>query len=128
MNSVSTCKHTECGKMRAQKVTLGLLSDMSTFLQCGRLRSKLSRAFVLSLLAVIAQSAVADNPFSPGSADYKVVGSLAGDQINAQLSLSTNGGYLVWQDSAVDNDGFGIRAQRIDTSMQKVGPMFRVNS
>jgi hypothetical protein len=128
MNSVSTCKHPKCGKMRVHKATLGLLSDISTFLRCNRLRLSLSRTFVLSLLAVIAQSAVADNPFSPGSADYKVVGSLVGDQINAQLSLSTNGGYLVWQDNAADIDGFGIRAQRIDTSMQKVGPIFRVNS
>jgi hypothetical protein len=128
MSRISTCKHALCGKMTAREVTAGLPNYMVNLIP--RLRATLMAAVAVASwsMLVLPQAALADNPFSPGSADYKIVGAVPGDQMFSQLSLSTNGGYLVWQDSVADGDGFAIVAQRLSSFLAAVGPKFRVNS
>src|SRR5262245_5796301 len=54
--------------------------------------------------------------------------SLRGDQLIPHLSLNATGGYLVWQDNAIDGSGFGIGARWLDSTL---GPgvfgSFRIN-
>ena len=70
----------------------------------------------------------AQNAFSPGGPDYAIAGALMGDQTFPQAAISPGGGWLVWQDNAVDNDGFGIKAQVLNSSLAKSGAAFRVNA
>src|SRR3989442_6644362 len=55
--------------------------------------------------------------------------SLRGDQILPHASVNASGGYIVWQDNAIDGSGFGIGARWLDSTL---GPgsfgSFRVNS
>jgi len=68
------------------------------------------------------------NAFSPGGVEYPIAGSLPGDQTFPNAVIRTNAGYLVWQDNATDGDGLGIRAQRLDGNLNKIGAPFRVNA
>ena len=65
--------------------------------------------------------------YIPQGGEYFPAGSLAGDQVNAAISLTTNGGYLVWQDNITDGDGYGISARRLDSSLSPAFSNFRVN-
>lgn len=59
--------------------------------------------------------------------EYKVTGTLAGDQVDAKLSIKTTGGYLVWRDNITDGDGYGISARKLDGSLTGIMSTFRVN-
>ena len=101
--------------------------------------ARLAQNFMSSLLRtlkrlalggwLLAVSAVASgqNAFSPGGPDYAIAGALPGDQTFPQAAINTTGGYLVWQDNAVDGDGLGINAQRLNSGLLKSGAAFRVN-
>jgi len=65
--------------------------------------------------------------FTPLGSEYLVSGNLPGDQTRSSLSLSVNGGYLVWQDNAVDGTGLGIAAQKLDGNFSGFYGYFRVN-
>jgi hypothetical protein len=65
--------------------------------------------------------------FTPLGTEYSVSGNLPGDQIHPSLSLSPNGGYLVWQDNAIDGAGSGIAAQKLDGNFSGFYGYFRVN-
>ncbi|MDW7980060.1 MAG: hypothetical protein RMH97_05790 [Verrucomicrobiales bacterium] len=79
------------------------------------------------LIATAAVDAVGQNAFSPGGPDYKIVGSLIGDQVWPDAVGNTNGGWLVWQDNGADGSGFGIRAVKLNMSFVPTGQYFRVN-
>jgi len=55
--------------------------------------------------------------------------SLRGDQTLPHVSINSSGGYVVWQDNAIDGNGLGIAARWLDSTL---GPgvygSFRVNS
>lgn len=70
---------------------------------------------------------VGQNAFSPGGPEYKIVGSLPGDQTWPQAAINTNGGYLVWQDNSIGTNGLNIRAVRLNTGLTQAGTPFRVN-
>lgn len=59
--------------------------------------------------------------------EYKIVGTLIGDQVDAKLSIKPTGGYLVWRDNITDGDGYGISARKLDGSLSGVMSNFRVN-
>src|SRR6478609_10628521 len=59
--------------------------------------------------------------------EYKIAGTLMGDQVDARLSIKPAGGYLVWRDNITDGDGFGISARKLDGSLTGVMSTFRVN-
>ena len=70
---------------------------------------------------LFAQMAVPEGP------EYSVLGSLFGEQTFPQISLTPAGGYVVWQDNALDGKGLGIGAQRLDSTATAVGDPFPVN-
>jgi len=42
--------------------------------------------------------------------EFAVLPPLVGDQVNSQISIGDNGGYMVWEDNALDGSGLGIVA------------------
>jgi hypothetical protein len=80
------------------------------------------RCFALALLQPLLL-------FGPAafSQEISLLGSRSGDQFAAQAAFSTNGGYVVWQDSLIDGKGFGIAAQKLTTDLAADGAVFRVN-
>lgn len=67
------------------------------------------------------------NYYTTNGAEYTVIGSLPGDQMFPDVALSTNGGFMVWQDNATDGDGWGISARRLDNTLSGTFDPFRVN-
>ncbi len=94
---------------------------MPSFLSVGK------RLLVLGLLLTSAAFAGAQNAFSPGGNDYPIAGALGGDQTAPQAAVNASGGWLVWQDNAVDGDGLGIKAQRLSANLTQAAAGFRVN-
>jgi len=80
------------------------------------------------LVMAIPVIAIGQNAFSPGGPDYKIVGSLPGDQVWPNAAINTNGGYLVWQDNSIGTNGFNVRAVRLSTGLGQAGTPFRVNA
>jgi len=66
--------------------------------------------------------------FAPLGGEYAIVGALPGDQVMPSVSVSSSGGYIVWQDNATDGDGWGISGRVLDGSLSGVGTPFRINS
>src|SRR3954451_22012904 len=83
-------------------------------------------AIVLALAIGVPALAAAQN-FTPLGTEYSVSGNLPGDQTHSSVSLSQSGGYLVWQDNAVDGAGLGIAAQKLDGNFSGFYGYFRVN-
>jgi len=79
------------------------------------------------LFAGIATAVLAENTYAPLGGEYPIAGYLPGDQVYPQISLGTNGGYVVWQDNVTDGDGFGISARRINANGLPYFGVFRVN-
>jgi hypothetical protein len=80
-----------------------------------------------SLLAIPAV-VFSQNSFAPSGSEYSIAGKLPGDQVHPQLSFTTNGGYIVWQDNWVDGKGLGIGAMRLKNDLTASHLSFRVNS
>ena len=103
----------------------GLLREFSNFMPSA-LRAW--KTFVLGVLfAGISPVVLAQNAYAPQGGEYPIAGSLPGDQVFPQISLGTNGGYLVWQDNVTDGDGSGISAQRLNSNLSGQFGVFRVN-
>lgn len=66
--------------------------------------------------------------FAPQGSEFSLSGPLNGDQVAPALSISTSGGYLVWQDNGIDANGWGIGALRLSPSLSPDGAPFRVNT
>lgn len=90
-----------------------------------RLSDRLAAIAGLLLFTAFAHG---QNAFSPGGNDYPIAGSLNGDQTSPHATIKSSGGYLVWQDNGADGNGLGIRAERLDSNLNKLNPVFRVNS
>jgi hypothetical protein len=67
------------------------------------------------------------NYYSANGTEYSVVGSLPGDQVFPDASVTTAGGYLVWQDYITDGSGWGVSARRLDSTLSGTLSTFRVN-
>ena len=79
-------------------------------------------------LAVALPAIVSAQPAcNPTGSEYAVAGSLPGDQTRPALSLSTSGGYLVWEDNSISSKGLGIRAAALDGAFSHVLSPFKVN-
>jgi hypothetical protein len=59
--------------------------------------------------------------------EYAVVGSLLGDQVFPDAAVTTNGGFVVWQDNITDGSGWGVSARRLDSTLSGTLSTFRVN-
>jgi len=81
-------------------------------------------AAVLLSLTVNAQTLTPDG----GETAFLESNAVRGDQVLPDLSINSSGGYLVWQDNAIDGSGFGIGARWVDASLNPgVFGSFRVN-
>ena len=88
------------------------------------------RAAVLVFLTIFAvTSAVyAQTNVVKQGGEYAIVGALAGDQTHCRLAFGPEGGWIVWQDNAIDGTGFGIGARRLDSNISGDLGVFPVNS
>ncbi len=59
--------------------------------------------------------------------EYKIGGTLPGEQMYPAASIRTTGGYIVWQDNITDGSGTGISARKLDSSLSSAFSPFRVN-
>ncbi len=57
------------------------------------------------------------NYYRTNGTEYAVVGSLPGDQVWPDVAVTTNGGFVVWQDNATDGSGWGISATRLTPNL-----------
>lgn len=70
----------------------------------------------------------ADMAFQIKGQEFDLVPNLVGDQISSQTAISAAGGYLVWQDNATDEYGFGISAIKTDANSNPIGSPFKINT
>ena len=85
----------------------------------------LSWGFVLALpVAVSGQT----NYYATNGTEYAIVDSLPGDQVWPDVAVNANGGFVVWQDNATDGSGWGLSAQRLDSTLSGTLSPFRVNA
>jgi hypothetical protein len=68
------------------------------------------------------------NSFVTSGGEYSLTGALPGDQVHPQLSFTTNGGYIVWQDNWIDGKGLGVGAMRLKSDLTGSGVAFPVDS
>ncbi len=68
----------------------------------------------------------AQNVAMPQGNEYAITGALVGDQGHSSIALNQNGGYLVWEDNAVDKVGSGIGCVRLNSAFTKLSS-FTVN-
>ncbi|MDB6125898.1 MAG: hypothetical protein JWQ71_4891 [Pedosphaera sp.] len=79
-------------------------------------------------LAVIGPAIVSgQSGYVPQAGEYLPAGGLPGDQTHPRLSLSSSGGFLVWDDNITDGSGLGISAVKLDSSFSPSLGVFRVN-
>ena len=82
----------------------------------------LTRKFTVGLgLALLAAAPSAlfaqTNYYSANGTEYAVIGALPGDQVFPDLAVTTNGGFVVWQDNVTDGSGWGVSATRLDSTL-----------
>jgi len=106
-------------------MTLKNKAEMMRFAKRNSLRLGLALVLVLGLGTKESQ---ADLAFQVKGEEYDLVPNLVGDQISSQSAISSGGGYLVWQDNATDEYGYGVSAVKMDTNSNPVGSPFKVNT
>jgi hypothetical protein len=79
-------------------------------------------------LVAIPVMVFSQNSFVPTGGEYSITGKLPGDQVHPQVSFTTNGGYVVWEDYWSDSKGLGVGAMRLKNDLSSAGNAFRVNS
>jgi hypothetical protein len=90
----------------------GLLSTLHMKSMFLHIRFGCASLFLLAL--VMTSPAVAQtNSYGTNGPEYAITGSLPGDQVFPSVVISTNGGFVVWQDNATDGDSWGISATRL---------------
>lgn len=89
-------------------------------------RGGVFRAAAVALLLLL--PARADVTLSPQGTEYLLSRGLIGDQTRPVLSLTSTGGYVVWQDNAADGDGLGVMVAELNASLSPIPTrVFRVN-
>lgn len=78
---------------------------------------------VLSTVSLSAQDVLA-----PLAGEYLISGVLPGNQVYSDLVFDQDGGYVVWQDDAIDGVGSGIAAQRLNNNLSGTLSPIRINS
>ena len=86
-------------------------------------------ALVCGCLAVAAPAVLfgQTNSYVTNGVEYAIAGSLPGDQTHPSLSITTTGGYIVWEDNCTDGSGLGISACRLGSTFTKLYSPFKVN-
>lgn len=79
------------------------------------------------LLTVPGSIVAQTNYYARNGTEYAIVGSLPGDQVWPDVAVTTNQGYVVWEDNVTDGNGWGISARRLDGTLSGTLNTFRVN-
>ena len=79
----------------------------------------------LAMAGLMSQSAWAYLPKL--GEEFSVLPPMVGDQVNAQLAMGQEGGYLVWEDNSIDGKGKGIAAARLNAEYHLEFSPFAVN-
>jgi hypothetical protein len=89
-----------------------------------------ARKFVVCWCSLVAIPLVtlSQNSFVASGGEYSITGKLPGDQVHPQVSFTTNGGYIVWEDYWMDGKGLGVGAMRLKNDLTGSGSPFRVDS
>jgi hypothetical protein len=92
-------------------------------LQCER-----SAILLCGIVLALASTVYAQSVGREGE-EYTPGGRRAGDQSRPHISVGPAGGYMVWQDNAIDgaDKSFGIAARKLGSQMEPLVPVFRVN-
>jgi len=86
------------------------------------------RILLLGCVGYVCPALVAQTAYAPQESEYSVTRGLLGDQVKAQVSLKASGGYVVWQDNAIDGSGLGIGARELNSYFSPITvKTFRVN-
>ena len=91
------------------------------------LLSACQRLAFFGLVAAMPFQASAQPAYGEEGSEYPLAMAWPGDQTFPAVSISQNGGYVVWQDNATDSDGLGISARRLNENLSGVSGAFRVN-
>jgi hypothetical protein len=83
---------------------------------------------LLGVFSIASPSVFGQAAFDTQGGEYRLIGTLPGDQVYPQVAFNSTGGYIVWQDNVTDGDGFGISARRLDPNLSGALGVFRVNS
>lgn len=67
------------------------------------------------------------NYFSRNGAEYALAGLSAGDHVFPDAAVTTNGGFVVWQDNITDGSGWGISMMPVNGTLSGSGSAYRVN-
>src|SRR5882724_12786546 len=84
------------GLIKAYKRIMSFSLSARKFVVCG-----------CSLLAIPLVT-LSQNSFVASGGEYSITGKLPGDQVHPQVSFTTNGGYIVWEDYWADGKGLGV--------------------
>lgn len=98
-------------------MSLSKLACMAALLVCGAV-----------YLAMPNRGQGQTNYYSASGLEYAPVGSLAGDQMFPDAAITPTGGFVVWQDNRTDGNGWGISAERLDSTFNGTLSSFRVNA
>jgi hypothetical protein len=85
------------------------------------------KTVLICFLALAAGGAGFCQTYITNGVQYPILPSAPGDQLHPQLAINPQGGYLVWDDNAMDGRGQGIGALALDNNFSAVGSRFRVN-
>lgn len=101
--------------VRTKGVMPSLLCERSALLLCG--------------LGLALANALYAQSVSKNGGEYSLSGPRAGDQTVPSISVGPNGGYVVWQDNAIDGPGnsYGIAARKLFSDLTSTSGVFRVN-
>lgn len=98
-------------------------------LYCTKLfRDSLRKKLPLTLGVLGLAGVVSAQSFSPQGTEYSVTGEIPGDQINLDIALGVDGGYIVWDDNHSDGYGAGVRGIKVGTSGNAAFEPFSINS
>jgi hypothetical protein len=92
-----------------------------------RVQNVLTALVGMLVLAAAFNTSAQTNYYTANGTEYAVIGSLPGDQVFPDAAISTNGGFVIWQDNITDGDGWGISARRVDGTLSGTLSTFRVN-
>jgi hypothetical protein len=79
------------------------------------------------LLMVPAVVFAQTNYYTTNGTEYAIIGSLPGDQMFPDVALTTNHGFVVWQDNITDGSGWGISMMPVNGTLSGSGSSYRVN-
>ena len=84
-------------------------------------------ALLCGIGCTVGPAAIAQSPYQPQGSEFSVSGGLRGEQTNPSAAIGSEGGFVVWEDNAIDGSGTGIAARRVDSNLNPSFGAFRVN-